>query len=78
MEFKIYKPFGPDILEAKIPDQILNKLNDYIDKLINDELKSKEQNYGKFLAGDVSQEFKLEQEFAKSIGWLDFLGKCTY
>jgi len=78
VEFKIYKPFGPDVLEAKIPDQILNKINDYIDKLINDESKSKEQNYGKFLAGDVSQEFKLEQEFAKNIGWLDFLGKCTY
>ena len=78
MEFKIYKPFGPEVLEAKIPDQILNKINDYIDKLINDETKSKEQNYGKFLAGDVSQEFKLEQEFAKNIGWLDFLGKCTY
>ena len=78
MEFKIYKPFGPEILEAKIPDQIINGINGYINKLVNDEVKSKEQNHGKFLAGDVHQEFKLDLEFAKDIGWLDFLGKCTY
>ena len=26
----------------------------------------------------MTQEFKLEPEFAKSVGWIDFLAKCTF
>ena len=78
MTYKIYKPFGPQILEAEIPSDIILKINDYIDNLILDEEKSKKQNLGKHLAGDVTQEFKLEPEFAKNVGWVDFLAKCTF
>ena len=78
MTYKIYKPFGPQILEAEIPSDIILKINDYIDNLILDEEKSKKQNLGKHLAGDVTQEFKLEPGFAKSVGWVDFLAKCTF
>ena len=78
MTYKIYKPFGPQILEAEIPSEIILKINDYIDNLILDEEKSKKQNLGKHLAGDVTQEFKLEPGFAKSVGWVDFLAKCTF
>ena len=78
MNYKIYKPFGPEILEAEIPLEIVDKINTYIDKLILDEERSRKQNYGKQLAGDVTQEFKLEPEFAKQIGWIDFLAKCSF
>ena len=58
---KNIKPFGPSILKAKIPDEIIVKLNDYVDQIINDNQKSKSLNYGTALAGDVTQEFKLEK-----------------
>ena len=59
MDAGILKPFGPSILKAKIPDEIIVKLNDYVDQIINDNQKSKSLNYGTALAGDVTQEFKL-------------------
>ena len=45
-------------------------------EIIVDQNKSKELDYGKLLAGNVSQEFTLEQEFMKSIRWAEFLGSA--
>ena len=45
MTYKIYKPFGPQILETEIPSEIILKINEYIDNLVLDEEKSKKQNY---------------------------------
>ena len=78
MEAQLIKPFGPSIMKVKMPEDIVNRLNDYIDKIISDKKKSDELNYGNNLAGDVTQEFKLEQNFIKEIGWLDFLAKSTF
>ena len=78
LEAQIIKPFGPSIMKVKIPEDIVNKLNDYIDKIVSDKKKSNELNYGNNLAGDVTQEFKLEQNFIKETGWLDFLAKSTF
>ena len=77
MEIKLIKPFGPSILKAKIPDEVLQKLNNYIDQIVEDEKKSINLNLGNNLAGDVTQEFKLEQNFMTESGWLKFLGKCV-
>jgi hypothetical protein len=74
--FLISRPFGPSILKVKIPKEIIYKLNDYIDKTIIDNQKTNNLNLGNKLAGDVTQEFKLEQEFMKECGWLNFLGQC--
>ena len=78
LEAQIIKPFGPSIMKVKMPKDIVNKLNDYIDKIVLDKIKSNELNYGNNLAGDVTQEFKLEQNFIKETGWLDFLAKSTF
>ena len=78
MEYTLYRPFGPQILKAKIPQKIIDGINKHIDDLILDKKRKEKQNYGHYLAGDVTQEFKLEQEFAKEIGWIDFLAKCSY
>jgi hypothetical protein len=78
MEYKVYKPFGPPILQAKIPEKIIEEINKHIDELILDKNRKEKQNYGYYLAGDVTEEFKLEQNFAKEIGWIDFLAKCSY
>ncbi len=78
MELKIIKPFGPSILLSQIPDKIVKDLNNYVDGVIKDKNKSNELDFGNNLAGDVTQEFKLEKDFADKIGWTDFLAKCVY
>ena len=77
MKIKLIKPFGPSILKVEIPDIILQKLNNYIDKIIKDKQKLNNLNLRDNLAGDVTQEFKLEQNFMTESGWLNFLGKCV-
>ena len=73
----IIKPFGPSILKVKIPEKILIDLNKYIDEMLSDEEKSSKLNYGSKLIGDVTQEFKLENDFIKKIGWANFLAIHT-
>lgn len=73
----IIKPFGPSILKVKIPKQIVDDLNNYVDSIVQNDTKSKQLNYGDQLIGDVTQEFKLEEDLMKQIGWLGFLGNCT-
>ena len=77
MEAKFIKTFGPSIVKAKIPEKLLNDLNEYVDKIIEDKEKAKKLNLGPKLAGDVTQEIQLEGEFAKKIGWLQFLANVT-
>ena len=76
-EFKIIKPFGPTIVKVKIPDEIINDLNNYIDQIIDNEKKSSELDAGKILVGDVTQEFLLEKDIMQKSGWEDFLEKST-
>ncbi len=77
VQFNIFKPFGPPVAKVKIPKKILDELNNYVDQIIIDKEKSKNLDWGKKLVGDVTQEFKLEMDFATKIGWLDFLAKCS-
>ena len=76
-QVKIIKPFGPTVAMIKIPENLIEKLNNYTDKVIEDEKKSLELDHGKQLAGNVTQEFKLEKDFMQDIGWIDFLSKGT-
>ena len=39
MSLQILKPFGPSVMKVKIPEKILNDLNDYVDKIIEDKEK---------------------------------------
>ena len=68
---------GPSILKVKIPKEILNNLNKYCDKVIEDSKKSEALNWGNKLVGDVSQEFKVEPEFVMSSGFYKFLAECV-
>jgi hypothetical protein len=76
-QIRIIKPFGPSVAWMKIPSTLVEKLNSYIDEVIEDKKKSSELDYGKKLAGDVTQEFVLEKKFAEEVGWIDFLKKGT-
>ena len=73
----IAKPFGPTIAKVSIPNDIILKLNNYIDEIIKDEKQAKLQDHGKHLAGQVTQEIVLDNKFAETSGWLKFLGTCT-
>ena len=69
INFKIIKNFGPSVFKIKIPNKILDALNNYIDEIVNDQNKSKDLDIGKNLVGDVTQEFKLDKDFIKKSDW---------
>ena len=71
------RPFGPSIAKIQIPEKIIFSLNEYVDKIIGDQEKSKLLDNGPNLAGNVKQEFIVEPDLLKSSGLLDFLGKYT-
>ena len=75
MSFEILKPFGPSIVKVTIPDQIIIEMNKYADDLSKDENQMLKLDHGKYLAGNVKQEFRLDIEFMKKIKWAEFLGK---
>ena len=76
-DFELIQPFGPSVLRVKIPEDIVNKLNLYIDNIVSDKKKSSDLNHGKNLVGDVTQEFKLETAFMKDSGWAKFLAESV-
>ena len=77
INFEIFKRFGPSVMKVKIPENIINSLNKYVDELVNDKKKVVDQNLGEGLVGDVTQEFFLEQKIMRETGWGNFLGSCV-
>ena len=77
IDYNLIKGFGPSVLKVKIPENILKKLNDYVDNIIADRSKSQELNHGEKLVGDVTQELKLEEQIMRETGWGNFLANCT-
>ncbi len=78
MSIQLIRAFGPTIAKIKIPNEMVKALNDDVDGLIIDKKKSKELSAGANLAGDVTQEFKLEKEFSQRVGWLDLISKGVF
>ena len=76
-KIQVFKPFGPSIAKVTITEDIIKKLNEYVDKTIADEDKSKELDWGKRLAGNVKQEFRLEPNFCDKSGFSNFLVKSV-
>ena len=77
-DFELIQPFGPSVLKVKIPEEVVNKLNVYIDEIILDNNKVSGLNHGQNLVGDVTQEFKLEKTFMEKSGWGDFLANSVH
>ena len=71
--FKIIKRFGPSVLKVKMPKELIKKLNKHIDDIIKNKSKSIKLDYGNYLVGDVTQEFKLEKKIIKKTGWDKFI-----
>ena len=41
-KISILRPFGPSIAKVQLPENMIKSLNDYVEKVITDENKSKE------------------------------------
>jgi len=72
---KVIRPFGPSIAKVSIPENLIKELNDYLDQIISNDEKIRLQDHGSKLAGNVSQEFKLEKDFINSSGLKNFLSQ---
>ena len=51
-DYGLIKPFGPSIFKAKIPEDLINNLNKFIDNIIDNKEQSKKLDVGKGLVGD--------------------------
>ena len=58
VKFEIIRQFGPSVFKIQIPEEILEKLNNYTEKVINDKKISYQQDHGRALVGDVAQEIR--------------------
>ena len=76
-KLNIIRPFGPAIAKVKMPEKIINALNDHVDKIVNNEELSKKFDNGKYLAGNVKQELSLSKEISEESGWSSFLANST-
>ena len=71
--FEVLKPFGPSIVKIKMPNEMIEQINKYVDSVINDEQKIKKLDEGDKLIGKVQQEFLMEVNFMKKIKQGNFL-----
>ncbi len=71
------RPFGPSIVKTRIPEIIINNMNNYVDETIKDKQKISKLDHGGQLAGKVQQEFLLETEFMQKIKWAEFLASAV-
>ena len=62
---KVLNPFGPKIAIIKIPKNIVFKINQEVDKILNDKKRLKKSDYSKKLVGQVTQEIQLNSKFIK-------------
>ena len=76
LNIHIFRPFGPAIAQTTIPKILIDKINSFVDEVIKDEKKSRELDYGQRLAGQVTQEIALPNEFLQG-ELLNFFGKIS-
>ena len=62
---KILSPFGPKIAKLKLPQFLIKKINEEIDKILLKKKLIKKLDYSKKLVGQVKQEFQLPKAFVK-------------
>ncbi len=74
---KVIRPFGPTIAKVKMPKDLINELNSHLDDIVSDTEKSKKLDYGKYLAGNVKNEFQLEKNYITLSGLKVFLEENT-
>ena len=64
-KIQIFKPFGPPIGKFEVGNDILEKINSYVDDLTKDENKASKLDAVGSLAGQVNQEINFEKKFSE-------------
>ena len=64
---QILRPFGPSIVKLSMPEDLIKKLNDYVDRTVLDNEKLSQLDHSNQLAGKVKQEFLLENQYYQEI-----------
>ena len=62
---KVISPFGPKIAKLKFSNQLIKKINNEVDQILNKKSLLKKLDYSKKLVGQVKQEFQLPKAFVK-------------
>ena len=75
-KINIARPFGPCVGTANISKTLIDKINNFVDEVVNDKEKSKKFDWGKNLVGQVSQEIYLPKGITDG-ELLNFLGLIT-
>ena len=81
---RVLSPFGPKIAIIRIPKNIVNKINQEVDKILDDKKRLRKSDYSNKLVGQVKQEIRLDLKFIQK-NLLKFIGsnvkkyikKCT-
>ena len=62
-KLSVSKPFGPSIAEFIVKEEFVNDLNEYCKIVLNEEGRAEKLDVGEELAGQVKQEFEVDQNF---------------
>ena len=67
MTYELIRPFGPLILKSKLPDEMVKKINEYVELEEN-----KDKKFPNLLSRDICNTY-LNELFAKKIGFVNFV-----
>ena len=62
---KILSPFGPRIAQLKFSKNLINKINNEVDRITSQKKLARKYDYSKKLVGQVKQEIQLPPKFIK-------------
>lgn len=74
---QVIRPFGPTIAKVQMPENLVQKLNCYVDQTIKDEKALKNLDHGQNLAGNVRQEFIIDKKFEYQKYFFNFLNEVA-
>ena len=67
IKYQNLRVLGPAVLKVKIPDVILKKLNEYIDKTVDDKIKLKHYLDGILVASSLHQDKTIIKNFSQRL-----------
>ena len=73
---EVKAPFGPRIAKTDMPKNLIDRINKFIDEVVQNNVLNKLYDHGKNLAGQVSQEIFLPDEIING-GLSNFLFEAT-
>lgn len=75
-KLEFFRPFGPPIGRAQMPEKMIKALNLYVDEQLSTG-RAARYDFGDRLVGNVKQEFKLQEDIISSSGLLEMVGAAT-